>query len=66
MTATKPTEPQTLMFSDDGSVPNNARLPFLIYQGVIDLSGATDPEAAIESVFRDNGWGDMWRNGIFP
>ena len=66
MTATKATEPQTLMFSDDGSVPNNARLPFLIYQGVMHLSGATDPEAAIENVFRDNGWGDMWRNGIFP
>ena len=20
----------------------------------------------IEKTFRDNGWGDMWRNGIFP
>ena len=66
MTATKPLEPKTLMFADDGSVPNNARLPFLIYQDVMDLSGASDPEAAIENVFRDNGWGDMWRNGIFP
>ena len=66
MTATKPTEPQMLMFSDDGSVPNNARLPFLIYRGVIDLIGKPDPAAAIENVFHDNGWGDTWRNGIFP
>ena len=25
-------EPQTFMFADDGSVPNNARLPFVIYR----------------------------------
>ena len=28
----KPSEPQTFMFADDGSVPNNPRLPFLIYR----------------------------------
>ena len=66
MTVSKPVEPQGLMFSDDGSVPNNARLPFLIYRNVIDLIGTPDPEAAIENVFGGNGWGDMWRNGIFP
>jgi uncharacterized protein YjlB len=66
MTARKHTDPHTLMFSDDGSVPNNARLPFLIYRGVIDLIGKPDPAAAIENVFHDNGWGDTWRNGIFP
>jgi uncharacterized protein YjlB len=66
MTRTKPTEPETYMFADDGSVPNNTRLAFLLYRGVIDLSGTPDPENVIESVFRDNGWGDIWRNGIYP
>jgi uncharacterized protein YjlB len=66
MTTTKPTEPQRLLFSDDGSVPNNARLPFLIYRGAIVLVGTPDPESVIERVFRGNGWGDMWRNGIYP
>ena len=55
-----------MLFSDDGSVPNNARLPFLIYRGAIDLVGTPDPESVIERVFRGNGWGDMWRNGIYP
>ena len=32
------------MFSDDGTIPNNPRLPFLIYRGGIDLSGTPDPE----------------------
>src|SRR6267154_1201509 len=62
----KPTEPETFLFSDDGSVPNNAHLPFLVYRGAIDLIGTVDPEPAIEKIFRRNGWGDLWRNGIYP
>jgi uncharacterized protein YjlB len=66
MPSTKTIEPTTMMFTDDGSVPNNARLPFVLYRGVIDLSGTPDPEEVVEQVFKDNRWGDMWRNGIFP
>jgi uncharacterized protein YjlB len=54
------------MFADDGSVPNNPRLPLLHYRRTIDLSGTPDPEEVIEKVFRAHGWGNMWRNGIFP
>ncbi len=54
-----------MMFADDGSVPNNATLPFLVYRGAIDLAGTPDPEQVIERVFRANGWGNLWRNGIF-
>ena len=56
---------EALMFADDGSVPNNPHLPFLVYRNAIDLTGTPNPEEVIESVFRDNGWGDMWRNGIY-
>ncbi len=63
---TKPAEPLALMFPDDGSIPNNPRLPFLLYRGAIDLSGTPDPEKVIEKTFARNGWGDMWRNGIYP
>jgi uncharacterized protein YjlB len=66
MSSTKQPEPLTLMFADDGSVPNNATLPFVLYRGVIDLIGTPNPEDAIERVFRGNLWGDMWRNGIYP
>ena len=62
---TKPPEPKAFMFADDGSVPNNARLPFLIYRGAIDLTGTPDPEDVIEKTFQSNGWGGLWRNGIF-
>jgi hypothetical protein len=56
-------EPLTLTFKDDGLVPNNP-LPFLVYKGAIDVDNS-HPEKTIEGLFGANGWGDMWRNGIF-
>ena len=64
--STRSAEPLALMFRDDGSIPNNPRLPFLVYRGAIELAGKESPERTIESTFGANGWGDMWRNGIFP
>jgi uncharacterized protein YjlB len=57
------TEPLAIVFADDGLVPNNP-LPFLVYQGAIAL----DPdhaEESIENLFRSNGWGGSWRNGVY-
>jgi uncharacterized protein YjlB len=56
-------EPLAIVFEDDGLVPNNP-MPFLVYKGAVDVAGA-HPEAAIEKLFGANGWGDMWRNGIY-
>ena len=36
----------------------------MIYKGAIDLDNNA-PEKTIENLFGANGWGDMWRNGIF-
>ena len=63
--SSRPTEPLALMFGDDGSIPNNPRLPLLVYRGAIDLSLGPSAERVVESTFGANGWGDMWRNGIF-
>jgi uncharacterized protein YjlB len=64
--AAKRVEPLTFMFADDGSVPNNPALPFVVLPGAIDLSGSANPEEIIEQSFHGNGWGQSWRNGIFP
>ncbi|HTV37795.1 MAG TPA: hypothetical protein VMF12_15290 [Xanthobacteraceae bacterium] len=64
--ATKRTAPLTLNFADDGSIPNNPTLPLVLYRGGIDLAGSPDPEQLIEKAFAANGWGNMWRNGIYP
>jgi uncharacterized protein YjlB len=66
MTArTKATEPLSLLFTDDGVIPNNPALPFLLMRGVLDFAGSPDPEKLTEAIFLRNGWGNVWRNGIF-
>jgi uncharacterized protein YjlB len=65
LTATKRPAPITHMFADDGRIPNNPTLPLILYRGGIDLAGSPDPEKLIEKTFAANGWGDMWRNGIY-
>jgi len=64
--STELVEPLTFMFPDDGIIPNNPSLPLLVYRRAINLAGTPDPERAIERIFASNGWGDMWRNGIYP
>jgi uncharacterized protein YjlB len=56
-------EPLTFVFEDDGLVPNNP-LPFLVYRGAVEVDDA-HPETTIEGLFAANGWGDMWRNGVY-
>ena len=56
-------EPLTFVFEDDGLVPNNP-MPFLVYKGAIDVANG-HPEKTIEGLFGANGWGAMWRNGVY-
>ena len=53
-------EPQTFRFEDDGAVPNNPRLPALLYPAAFDTS---EPDLAgmIEAIFASNGWPPEWR-----
>lgn len=54
-----------LRFADDGDVPNHPKWPALLYPGVVDPA-AGDTAAAFEALFHRHGWGDGWRNGIYP
>ena len=56
-------EPLTFVFADDGLVPNNP-MPFLVYKDAVDVDHG-HPEKTIEGLFGANGWGDMWRNGVY-
>lgn len=51
-------------FRDDGKIPNNDRLPLLIYRDVLALRGK-DPAADCEALFARHKWGNSWRNGIY-
>ena len=62
-----PSTPLTIIFNDDGKVPNNPALPVLLYKNGVDLNKSSAPAAAIEDLFKANGWGHgQWRNGIYP
>ncbi len=56
-------KPLIFVFEDDGLVPNNP-MPLLVYKGAVDVANA-HPEKTIEGLFGANGWGDMWRNGVY-
>jgi uncharacterized protein YjlB len=49
-------------FPDNGKIPNNPRLPVLIYR---DVTEAADRASAFETLFARNGWTNSWRNGLF-
>lgn len=47
-----------------GTFPNNPRLPVLVYRSV--FSGRSSSGSAVfERAIRENGWGGIWRNGIY-
>src|SRR5438067_13489463 len=60
-----PVEPIAMRFEDDGTVPNNPALPFVVYRGAIEVAGHEHPAAVIERTFGQNRWGDSWRDGIY-
>jgi uncharacterized protein YjlB len=53
------------MFPEDGAIPNNPSLPLLFYPRAFDLVGTYDPAGRIETIIRSNGWGRLWRDGIY-
>ena len=55
-------QPERLFLADDGGIPNNPRLPVLLYRAALPPG---DPAAA-EARFARHGWPPAWRNGIYP
>ena len=48
-----------------GGIPNHPRWPFVVYKRAVRLPRSLDPAAVFEDLFERNGWGDMWRDGIY-
>ncbi|WP_239462002.1 cupin [Occallatibacter savannae] len=55
---------EVIQLSRNAWVPNNDRLPVILYRSALDLSGS-DPAARFEQRFLRNGWPPQWRNGIY-
>ena len=58
-------KPQAYRFKDDGLIPDDPKWPLIIYKSPVRLPEALDPAAVFEDLFESNGWGDLWRDGIY-
>lgn len=47
-------------FEDDRSIPNNPRLPLIVYPGAFK-----ENPKSIEGAFNKNGWTNSWVDGVF-
>jgi uncharacterized protein YjlB len=61
---THSTEPLTILFADDGKIPNNPLLPVVVYTHALIFDGE-DAADAVERLFLANGWLPHWRDGIY-
>jgi uncharacterized protein YjlB len=57
--------PEKHLFGDSGEIPNNPRLPLLIYKAVFALRGGEGAEF-VEELYGKNGWYAAWRYGVYP
>jgi len=66
--ATSAEDPEHFMLGRNGWMPNNARLPVLLYRGGglrTASKGGEDLAAQMERMFTANGWPPQWRDGIY-
>jgi uncharacterized protein YjlB len=56
--------PEVLRLKQNGWMPNNEKLPVLIYRKAMEMHGV-DAAAAMEGCFQRNGWPPQWRNGVY-
>lgn len=55
---------ESFTLAENGWVPNNDRLPIVVYRGALGGEGK-DLAERFEALFADHGWPPDWRDGVF-
>ena len=58
-------EPEHFLLEPHEWVPNNPRLPVLLYRRILAANKADETAAAFEAMFERNGWPARWRDGVY-
>jgi len=56
---------ETYLLAEHGWVPNNARLPVILYRNALPTGTQDETAAAFEEAFGSHGWPAQWRDTIF-
>lgn len=57
---------ETYLIRDDGTIPNNERLPLVVYRSAIAAAPGLEAEERFKMLFAQHGWGGTWVDGIYP
>lgn len=57
-------EVESFLLAENGWVPNNARLPVVVYRAALEREG-DDLSERFEALFAEHGWPPDWRDGVF-
>lgn len=57
-------EVEAIALTDDGTFPNNEKLPLLLYRGGLPSAARGDPDV-VRTLFAGRGWSGSWTNGIY-
>jgi uncharacterized protein YjlB len=57
-------EVESFILDENGWVPNNPRLPVIVYRAALDVRSG-DIAAGFERAFSSHGWPPRWRDGVY-
>lgn len=58
-------EIKTFLLAEHGWVPNNPRLPVILYRRALKATSLEETATQLEDLFQQHGWPPQWRDGIY-